>query len=215
MTKQPRPAAIALSVLATACLLAWGTAGPHVGTRASGTNGFVQTLSGTGWRNDASTLDKPYVILVGFDGFGHDYVDRFETPNFDRIAAAGAKADALIPVFPSLTFPSFYSIATGMYPRAPWHRGQPGLRPRPRRDLLLPGARDRTRRALVRRPAHLGDGRKLREWWPRRISFRERKRTFKACGPRSGPPTIARSPIKRGSIRCSPGWSSRLARGPT
>ena len=50
---------------------------------------------------------------------------------------------------------------------------------------------------------------------PRRISFRERKRTFKACGQRSGPPTIARSPIKRGSIRCSPGSSSRLASGPT
>ena len=124
-TKYPRPAAIALSVLTAACLLAWGTAGPHVGTRASGANGLVQTLSGTGGRNDASTLDKPYAILVGFDGFRHDYVDHFETPNFDRIAASGAKADALIPPFPSLTFPSFYSIATGMYPE---HHGIVGNR---------------------------------------------------------------------------------------
>ena len=124
-TKHLPPAPIALSVLAAACLLAWGTAGPHVGTRASVANGFVQTLSGTGGRNDASTLDKPYVILVGFDGFGHDYFDRFETPNFDRIAAAGVKADALIPPFPSLTFPSFYSIATGMYPE---HHGIVGNR---------------------------------------------------------------------------------------
>ena len=65
------------------------------------------------------------MILVGFDGFGHDYFDRFETPNFDRIAAAGVKADALIPPFPSLTFPSFYSIATGMYPE---HHGIVGNR---------------------------------------------------------------------------------------
>ena len=62
------------------------------------------------------STDRDYVVLISFDGLRHDYLDRVDTPGFDRLAATGAVADALIPVFPSLTFPSHYSIATGMYP---------------------------------------------------------------------------------------------------
>ena len=53
--------------------------------------------------------------MVSFDGFRYDYTDLANTPNFDRLAEEGVKADALIPVFPSLTFPNHYSIATGAY----------------------------------------------------------------------------------------------------
>ena len=53
--------------------------------------------------------------MVSFDGFRYDYVDMCDTPNFDKIAQNGVKANALIPVFPSLTFPNHYSIATGSY----------------------------------------------------------------------------------------------------
>lgn len=67
-------------------------------------------------RNSLRHLDKPYVVVVSFDGFRHDYMEMFDTPNFDRTAAEGARADGLIPVFPSLTFPAHYSIATGLYP---------------------------------------------------------------------------------------------------
>ena len=56
-----------------------------------------------------------YVLMVSFDGFRYDYIDMCDTPNFDKIAQNGVKADALIPVFPSLTFPNHYSIATGSY----------------------------------------------------------------------------------------------------
>ena len=76
----------------------------------------VRTPEGTGGVNAPETLDKPYVVLVSFDGFRHDYLSRYDTPNFDRVANTGAWADALIPVYPSLTFPSHYSIATGLYP---------------------------------------------------------------------------------------------------
>ena len=69
-----------------------------------------------GGRNEPQHLEKPHVVLVSFDGFRHDYMEMFETPNFDRVAAAGARAEGLIPVFPSLTFPAHYSIATGLYP---------------------------------------------------------------------------------------------------
>ena len=59
--------------------------------------------------------DQPYVLMVSFDGFRYDYTEMAHTPNFDRLAADGVKAEALIPVFPTLTFPNHYSIATGAY----------------------------------------------------------------------------------------------------
>ena len=59
--------------------------------------------------------NKPYLLLVSFDGFRYDYADLVDTPNFDKIEKNGTKAKSLIPVFPSLTFPNHYSIATGAY----------------------------------------------------------------------------------------------------
>ena len=59
--------------------------------------------------------DRPYVLMVSFDGFRHDFTTMADTPNFDKLEGEGVKADALIPVFPSLTFPNHYSIATGAY----------------------------------------------------------------------------------------------------
>lgn len=61
-------------------------------------------------------LDKPYVVLVSFDGFGNEYLDRFNLPNFQRVIRAGVRADSLTPVYPSVTFPAHYSIVTGLYP---------------------------------------------------------------------------------------------------
>lgn len=71
---------------------------------------------GTGGINSASQLDKPYLVLVSIDGFRWDYMDRYPTPNLDRIASKGSKVERLLPVFPTLTFPNHYSIATGLYP---------------------------------------------------------------------------------------------------
>lgn len=75
-----------------------------------------QYPQGTGGINDSQQLDEPYLILVSIDGFRWDYMDRYPTPNMDRLAASGSSADRLIPVFPTLTFPNHYSIATGLYP---------------------------------------------------------------------------------------------------
>jgi predicted AlkP superfamily pyrophosphatase or phosphodiesterase len=71
--------------------------------------------SGSGGKNRPEHRDKPYVIVVSFDGFRHDYVDRIETPNFHRVIHGGVRAGGLIPIFPTKTFPNHYSIATGMY----------------------------------------------------------------------------------------------------
>lgn len=61
------------------------------------------------------TLD-PTVILVSLDGFRSDYQQLTPTPALDSLAASGVQAESLVPVFPSKTFPSHYSIVTGLYP---------------------------------------------------------------------------------------------------
>src|SRR5205085_11553137 len=56
------------------------------------------------------------VLLVSFDGFRNDYVERYNLANFKAFAAAGTSAEGIVPCFPSLTFPNHYSIVTGLYP---------------------------------------------------------------------------------------------------
>ena len=59
----------------------------------------------------------PIVILVSFDGWRWDYIDRAKVPNLKSLAARGVRAKALIPAFPTLTFPNHYTIVTGLYPQ--------------------------------------------------------------------------------------------------
>ncbi|HNL46136.1 MAG TPA: ectonucleotide pyrophosphatase/phosphodiesterase, partial [Cyclobacteriaceae bacterium] len=66
-----------------------------------------------GWAHAQQT---PYVIMVSFDGFRHDYVERYNLPNFKKLIKQGAAAEALIPSFPSKTFPNHYTLVNGLYP---------------------------------------------------------------------------------------------------
>jgi predicted AlkP superfamily pyrophosphatase or phosphodiesterase len=59
---------------------------------------------------------NPYVILVSFDGFRWDYLNRDLTPNLEKVRNDGVSALSLRPAFPSKTFPNHLSIITGMYP---------------------------------------------------------------------------------------------------
>src|SRR5688572_6226129 len=67
-------------------------------------------------RNSIEQQQKPYVILISVDGFRHDYAEKHGAKNLLALANTGVKADAMIPSYPSLTFPNHYSIATGLYP---------------------------------------------------------------------------------------------------
>lgn len=58
----------------------------------------------------------PTVILIAFDGWRWDYGSKYEAPNLARLAARGVQAEGLIPPFPSKTFPSHYSVVTGLHP---------------------------------------------------------------------------------------------------
>lgn len=70
----------------------------------------------SGGVNRPDQRDKPHVILISFDGFRADYLDRPDLPNFRQAMQRGARARAMVPVFPSLTFPNHYSLVTGLYP---------------------------------------------------------------------------------------------------
>jgi len=70
--------------------------------------------------NAPEHADKPYVVLVSFDGFRHDYLGRPELKNFARLMQEGTTAQALIPGFPTKTFPTHITMVTGM---SPGHHG--------------------------------------------------------------------------------------------
>ncbi len=59
---------------------------------------------------------KPTVILISIDGFRYDYLEKYSAPNLQHLAASGVQAAALLPCFPTYTFPNHYTIVTGLYP---------------------------------------------------------------------------------------------------
>lgn len=81
----------------------------------------------------AQTPKRP-VILIGIDGFRADYLQRGITPNLSRLAAEGVTAEGgMRPSFPTVTFPNFYTLATGLHP------DHHGLVYNAMRDPSLPG----------------------------------------------------------------------------
>ncbi len=60
--------------------------------------------------------NQPYLIMLSLDGFRWDYTNNAYTPTFDSLRNTGVVADAIIPAFPSKTFPNHYTMATGLYP---------------------------------------------------------------------------------------------------
>jgi predicted AlkP superfamily pyrophosphatase or phosphodiesterase len=56
------------------------------------------------------------VILISADGFRFDYAEKYEAKNLLELSNEGVRTEAMIPSYPSLTFPNHYTIVTGMYP---------------------------------------------------------------------------------------------------
>ena len=63
-----------------------------------------------------SPAPRQRVVLIAFDGFRADYVDRPAAVNLRRLAARGVRAERMIPAFPSKTFPNHYTLVTGLTP---------------------------------------------------------------------------------------------------
>ncbi len=64
------------------------------------------------WAQDT----RPYVLLISIDGFRYDYATKHGAPNLIKFGDQGIRAEALMPAFPSTTFPNHISIITGLYP---------------------------------------------------------------------------------------------------
>jgi predicted AlkP superfamily pyrophosphatase or phosphodiesterase len=83
-------------------------------------NSFGQTDTSQkiipGRKNSPEQQQKHYVILISADGFRHDYAEKHGANTLLALAGEGVKAEAMIPSYPTLTFPNHYSIATGLYP---------------------------------------------------------------------------------------------------
>src|SRR3954468_9680589 len=74
------------------------------------------TLIGVAPARQHAAAGPPILILISFDGWRWDYIERQPAPNLKALAARGVRATKLIPSFPVLTFPNHYTIATGLYP---------------------------------------------------------------------------------------------------
>ncbi|XP_061571576.1 bis(5'-adenosyl)-triphosphatase enpp4 [Cololabis saira] len=57
----------------------------------------------------------PPLLLVSFDGFRADYLQRFSMPNLKLLYSQGVLVDQLTNVFVTKTFPNHYSLVTGLY----------------------------------------------------------------------------------------------------
>jgi len=56
------------------------------------------------------------LVVISLDGFRHDYPQKTATPALDRMARQGARGLRWLPPFPSQTFPSHATMATGVRP---------------------------------------------------------------------------------------------------
>jgi predicted AlkP superfamily pyrophosphatase or phosphodiesterase len=65
---------------------------------------------------EAATKAAPQVVLVSMDGFRRSYLDSDSVPTLHALGREGVTADAMVPSFPTLTFPNHYTIVTGLYP---------------------------------------------------------------------------------------------------
>jgi predicted AlkP superfamily pyrophosphatase or phosphodiesterase len=66
--------------------------------------------------NSVDAQTKPYVIMISADGFRYDYAKKFNAENLLKFSKEGIQSKAMIPSYPSITFPNHWSLITGLYP---------------------------------------------------------------------------------------------------
>lgn len=60
--------------------------------------------------------ESPALLLISIDGLRPDYLGKGNTPNLDRLAAQGVRAQWMNPSYPVLTFPNHFTLVTGLRP---------------------------------------------------------------------------------------------------
>ena len=56
------------------------------------------------------------LLLISIDALRADYLGKGDTPNLDRIASEGVRAEWMNPSYPALTFPNHFTLVTGLRP---------------------------------------------------------------------------------------------------
>ncbi|KAF5296168.1 hypothetical protein FQA39_LY12622 [Lamprigera yunnana] len=59
--------------------------------------------------------EHPILIVLSFDAFRYNYLDKKLTPNLLKLRELGSYSDFMYNVFPTKTFTNHHSIATGLY----------------------------------------------------------------------------------------------------
>nr|XP_046238061.1 bis(5'-adenosyl)-triphosphatase enpp4 [Scatophagus argus]XP_046238062.1 bis(5'-adenosyl)-triphosphatase enpp4 [Scatophagus argus] len=77
--------------------------------------GFLCGVSALATENHTAQEGPPPLLLVSFDGFRADYLQRFPMPNLKLLYSQGVLVDQLTNVFVTKTFPNHYSLVTGLY----------------------------------------------------------------------------------------------------
>ncbi|UJR31347.1 hypothetical protein I4U23_018843 [Adineta vaga] len=63
--------------------------------------------------NETSSI--PLLLLISFDGFRWDYPDIYQLPHFDSLLKRGVRVKHIDNSFATVTFPSHYTMVTGLY----------------------------------------------------------------------------------------------------
>ena len=71
--------------------------------------------SSCSYHDEVESTDE-YVIIVSMDGCRWDFPQLGHMSNLESIKEKGVKANSMQPVFPANTFPTHYSMVTGLYP---------------------------------------------------------------------------------------------------
>lgn len=66
-------------------------------------------------RRNHNIRDRSKLLLVSFDGFRWDYIDRVPTPNFHKLIDEGVMVEQVENAYITKTFPNHYSLVTGLY----------------------------------------------------------------------------------------------------
>ncbi|XP_011169076.1 ectonucleotide pyrophosphatase/phosphodiesterase family member 5 [Solenopsis invicta] len=60
-------------------------------------------------------LDAPKLLIVSYDAFRYDYLERKLTPFMNQLKAKGTYTDYMMNIFVTKTFPNHHTMATGFY----------------------------------------------------------------------------------------------------
>lgn len=63
-----------------------------------------------------ASIEPAPLVLISIDALRADYLGKGDTPNLDRLASDGVRAEWMNPSYPALTFPNHFTLVTGLRP---------------------------------------------------------------------------------------------------